>query len=97
MKKLLIHLVKYINHFTNTTVTAEQEAEQIYNYMIYKGNPLRTIEIFEALESRVEHEMRIKEKEYAKVCKAVNTKWQKSPVMLTVNDPVFEQPYKKAN
>lgn len=89
-----MYLVKYVNHFTNHTVSAEQEAYDVWKWIEDKKNPLRTLEIFEALEKRVELEMRLEEQKASAVCRAVNKKWQKQPgyLKMIVNDPVFEKP-----
>lgn len=96
MKKLL-SIIKYIHHFTNHTVTPDQEASQIWEYMIKRSNPIHTLEVFKALESRAELEMKAEEKRCSEICKAVNSKWipeikKPSYLELLVKDPVFESP-----
>ena len=76
MKKLLIKAIKLLNHFTNNTVSADVEADSLYNCMVYKSDPLRTLKVFEALERRVELEMILEEERCASICRAVNTKWK---------------------
>lgn len=78
MKKLLIHLVKYINHFTNERVSAESEAKQILQYMLLKNSTVHSIEIFESLESQFKAEMMKRKETASAVCRAVNSKWRLS-------------------
>jgi len=94
MKKLLIKAIKLLNYFTNNTVTAEIEADSLYNCMVYKSDPLRTLKVFEALEKRIELEMFLEEERCASICRAVNTKW-KYPTVRTKKqalDPNFDKP-----
>lgn len=96
MKKL-IKTIKFIHSFTNHTVSVQDEADSLYNCMAYKSDPLRTIEVFKALETRIELEMRLEEKRCSNVCGVINSKWQKEPeyLELKVIDPIFEKPIKK--
>jgi len=93
MKKLL-SIIKYIRHFVNIEVKPEHEANDIWEYMIKRSNPIHTIEVFKALEKRADLEMRLEEQRCAEICKAVNSKWKKPPTYLEllVKDPIFERP-----
>lgn len=96
MKKLL-SIIKYIRHFVNSEVKPEHEANDIWEYMIKRSNPIHTIEVFKELEKRAELEMRLEEKRCAEICKAVNSKWipetkKPSYLELLVKDPIFERP-----
>lgn len=75
MRKLSFKIVKLINWFFNESLTVEEKANSIYGLLKDK-NPLVTIAIFEALEKRVESEMRIEEEKSVSICRAVNTKWK---------------------
>lgn len=90
MKKIL-SIIKYIHHFTNHTVTPEQEANDIWEYMIKRSNPIHTLEVFKALEARAELEMKAEEKRCAEICKAVNSKWKPQPVKPRYYDPNFDK------
>lgn len=99
MKKIL-SIIKYIHHFTNNSVTPEQEANEIWEYMIKRSNPLHTLDVFKALEERAELEMKFEEKRCAEICRAVNEKWILVPKKMTylellVKDPIFESPIKE--
>lgn len=96
MKKIL-SIIKYIHHFTNNSVTPEQEANEIWEYMIKRSNPLHTLDVFKALEKRAEVEMRLEEQRCAEICRAVNSKWKKQPTYfeLLIKDPIFESPIKE--
>lgn len=91
MKKLLMHLVKYINHFTNERVSAESEAKQILQYMLLKNSTFHSIEIFESLESQFKAEMMRRQEESYKVCRAVNEKYKPQPIKPRIYDPNFDK------
>lgn len=93
MKKLLV-LIKYIRHFVNERPTSEQEANDILNFMLLRSSTTHTIEIFEALEIAMRTEMQKREIEFAKNCRAINSKWRKDPEIIKVIDPIFEKPIK---
>lgn len=97
MKKLLIHLVKYINHFTNERVTAETEAKQILQYMLLKNSTVHSIEIFESLESQFKAEMIRRQEEAYKICRAVNEKYKPQPIKPQVYDFNFDKPLSEIN
>lgn len=92
-----MHLVKYINHFTNERVSNEQEAESLWNCMVYKDDPERTLKVFEALENKVKNEMAIYQKKSASICMAINTKYKPEPVKAKVYDLNFDKPLSEIN
>lgn len=75
--KALLKAIKYIHSFTNHTIPVKDEADSLYNAMAYKNDSMRTLQIFEALEKRVELEMRLEEQKANMFCAAVNSKWKK--------------------
>lgn len=91
MKKLLV-LIKYIRHFVNERPTPEQEANDIFQFMLLRSSTTHTIEIFEALEIIIETEMKKQEAEFAKNCRAINSKWRKDPEIIKSIDPNFNKP-----
>jgi len=94
--KRIFKVLRWIHDFTNHTVPLEIEADSLYNCMAYKSDPIRTLRVFEALEKRMELEMRLEEKRCSSVCRIINTKYQKQPEILNMKviDPVFEKPIK---
>lgn len=90
-----MHLVKYINHFTNQSISYEQDARSLYNCMVYKDDPIRTLKVFEAFEIIVKNEMAVYEKKSSEICRAVNSKWTPEPMKLErkpyVYDPNFDK------
>jgi len=94
--KRLFKAIKWIHSFTNHTVSAEIEADSLYNCLVYKNDPIRTLRVFEALEKRMESEMRLEEKRCDSVCKRINAKYQKQPEIINIKviDPIFEKPIK---
>jgi len=96
MKKLL-SIIKYIRHFVNTEVKPEHEANDIWEYMIKRSNPIHTIEVFKALEARAEAEMRLEEQRCAEICKAVNSKWKPETTKPRYYDPNFDKSLNELN
>jgi len=68
MKKLLLYFVKLVNHFTNEKLTAEQEAEAILKYMLFKSDVKHTLEVSEALNRQLGDVMRKTRTEYSAIC-----------------------------
>lgn len=79
MKKLLMYFVKCINHFTNSKLTAESEAESLFNYMIYKSSPLHTLEVNNALQGKIQNYMLAKKKEYAALILKIDETYSPEP------------------
>lgn len=90
MKKLL-SIIKYIRHFVNSEVKPEHEANDIWECMIKRSNPIHTIEVFKALEKRAELEMRLEEQRCSEICKAINSKWKPEPIKPRYYDPNFDK------
>jgi len=91
MKKLL-KLFKFINNWTNSELTAKEEAEQILKFLLLKNSTVKSIEIWEALEIAMECEMKKRESEAAYCCRLINSKWATTQRNY---DPNFDLPYKK--
>lgn len=88
MKKLL-KMLKHLNSFTNNSLTAKEEADQILKFLVLKNSTAKSIEIFEALEIAMEFEMKKREAEASFTCRLVNSKW-KYPTKKY--DPNFDKP-----
>lgn len=94
MKKFL-SIIKYVRHFVNSSPTAEQEANDIWEYMIQRSNTLHTLDIVKALEKRAELEMLLEEKRCAEICRAVNSKYSK--FQPKIYNPDFDKPLSESN
>jgi len=79
MKKLLMYFVKCINHFTNSKLTADSEAESLFNYMIYKSSPLHTLEVNNALQDKLQNFFLAKKKEYAALIIKIDETYSPEP------------------
>ena len=97
MKRALMLLVKYVNHFTNDRLTPEQEANSILQYLLLKNSTTHSIEIFEALESKFHSELRNRERvasnEVVSIASYLPAGYNEI-MNMTVNDPIFEKPIK---
>lgn len=91
MKKLLMNLVKYINHFTNHEVKPEEEAKSILNFMLLRNDTVHTIRIMESLEEQLKEEMLKRQSDAYKIARAVNEKYKSDPVKPKYYDPNFDK------
>ena len=97
MKKPIIYLVKLINRLTNNQTTPREDAETILRLFLLKEDTQRSLNIFECLEDMFESELIKRRTEANKISKLVNHKFPTNSKVsvLTVNDPIFEQPIKQ--
>jgi flagellar motility protein MotE (MotC chaperone) len=80
MKKISLYITILFRKTINEKIDATQLAQEIFNGIIKRKDPLRTLELIKALEVVFEEEMKKEEKRCSEICRSVNTKWQKEPV-----------------
>jgi len=96
MNKILMLLIKYINHYTNSKLTPETEAKSILKYLLLKSSTKHSTEVFDALESQFHEILREREMYHEKEYKLINSYLPKySDIMkIVVKDPVLHEPIK---
>lgn len=74
-----MYFVKYVNHYTNSKLTAESEAESFFNCMIHKSDALHVLEVNNALQVKLQHYMLAKKKEYAALILKIDETYSPEP------------------
>lgn len=82
MKKLLLYFVKCVNAFANDKLTAEQEAETILRYLLFKSDPLHTLSVNEALQRQLKTEMIKLRTQYSSICFKIEEVYPSEPVKI---------------
>ena len=82
MKKRLLYLIKFINHFTNSTLSPEKEAEIIVNYMFYKTDPLHVLAVNEEVERQIKLKLLSIRERYSKVVDSIDEKYTSEPLKI---------------
>ena len=74
-----MYFVKYINHYTNSKLTPESEAQSFFNCMIHKSKDIHVLEVNEALQSKLQNYMLAKKKEYAALILKIDETYSPEP------------------
>ncbi|MES2864145.1 MAG: hypothetical protein V4666_08510 [Bacteroidota bacterium] len=82
MKKLLLYFVKFVNNFTNDKLTAEQEAESILTYLLWKSSVSHTLEVNEAIQRQLKNKMLLIKEEYSSVIVKIDKTYSPEPLKI---------------
>lgn len=91
-----MHLVKYINHFTNERVTVKEKARQIVQYLLLLEETEESILVMNEVEIQFKAEMMKRKETASAVCRAVNSKWESEPMKLERKPYVYDPNYDKS-
>lgn len=79
MKKGILYFLKFVNHFTNSSLAPKKEAESIVNYIFYKTDILHAIAVKEEIDKQMKERLLYVREKYSEVIVKIDETYSPEP------------------